>query len=222
MKRTHPQRGGATRAERGDPTCPSTGRRRVGRPIVALPSATTPSWGGPSTRGPHSVSFQQRKNTGGSNPHAVTRWPWPLAPPECRLLGPPQPPVRGEEGWLSRKRGICAGPFPKAVPGVRGAAEPAHSTSPSQGSSSVLLQGEWHHRRLRTGHLRRTSSQGRARGQGCSRTGALHLPLAGLKIGVATGQMAPTTAGNGASARRSFPRQGPRSELQQNLRTPPS
>ena len=158
----------------------------------------------------------------GVDPHAVTRWPWPLAPPECRLLGPPQPPVRGEEGWLSRKRGICAGPFPRAVPEVRGTAEPAHSTSPSQGSSSVLLQGEWHHRRLRTGHLRRTSSQGRARGQGCSRTGALHLPLAGLKIGVATGQMAPTTAGNGASARRSFPRQGPRSELQQNLRTPPS
>jgi len=55
MKRTHPQRGGGTRAERGDHNFPSTGRRRVGRPIVALPSATTPSWGGPSTRGPHGV-----------------------------------------------------------------------------------------------------------------------------------------------------------------------
>ena len=68
MKRTHPQRGGATRAERGDPTFPSTGRRRVGRPIVALPSATTPSWGGPSTRGPHSVSFQPAKKHRGIEP----------------------------------------------------------------------------------------------------------------------------------------------------------
>jgi len=55
MKRAHPQRGGATRAERGDHNFPSTGRRRVDRPIVALPSTTTPSWGGPSTRGPHGV-----------------------------------------------------------------------------------------------------------------------------------------------------------------------
>jgi hypothetical protein len=93
------------------------------------------------------------------------------------LLGPPQPPVRGEEGWLSRKRGICAGPFPRAVPEVRGTAEPAHSTSPSQGSSSVLLQGEWHHRRLITGHLCGTPSQGCTRGQGCSRTCALHLVM---------------------------------------------
>jgi len=62
MKRTHPQRGGATRAERGDPTFPSTGRRRVGRPIVALPSATTPSWGGPSTRGPHGVCYKNRES----------------------------------------------------------------------------------------------------------------------------------------------------------------
>jgi len=159
-------------------------------------------------------------------PHALAVAVAPSSPgvslASKRGLGPPQPPVRGEEGWLSRKRGICAGPFPKAAPEVRGAAEPAHSTSPSQGSGLVLLQGVWHHRRLIKGHLCGTPSQGRARGQGCSRTCALHLPLAGLEIGVATGQMAPTTSGNGASARRSFPRQGPRSELQQNLRAPPS
>ena len=45
---------------------PARGKRKVNRPKVVLPSATTPSWGGPSTRGPHSVSFQQRKNTGGA------------------------------------------------------------------------------------------------------------------------------------------------------------
>ena len=64
------------------------------RPSVVLPSATTPSWGGPSTRGPHGVSFQQRKNTGGSNPHAVTRCPKHLAPPMRRLLGLPLPPIK--------------------------------------------------------------------------------------------------------------------------------
>jgi len=60
------------------------------------------------------VQIQRKKQ--GVEPHALARWPWPLAPPECRLLGPPQPPVRGEEGGLSRKRGICAGPFPRLCP----------------------------------------------------------------------------------------------------------
>ena len=73
----------------------------------------------------------------------------------------------------------------------------------------------------KTGHLCRARSQGCARGQGYSRTCALHLPLAGLKFGVATGRMAPPASDNRASVQDPFPRPCPRSGLQQNLRPPP-
>ena len=88
-----PQGGGTAQAEVGNLFLSSTREKEGDRPKVVLPSATTPSWGGPSTRGPHGVSFQQRKNTGGSNPHAVTRCPKHLAPPMRRLLGLPLPPM---------------------------------------------------------------------------------------------------------------------------------
>ena len=91
--RTPPQRGGTAQAEIGNHFLSSTREKEGDRPKVVLPSTTTPSWGGPSTRGPHGVSFQQRKNTGGSNPHAVTRCPKHLAPPMRRLLGLPLPPI---------------------------------------------------------------------------------------------------------------------------------
>ena len=91
--RTPPRGGGTAQAEIGNLFLSSTREKEGDRPKVVLPSATTPSWGGPSTRGPHGVSFQQRKNTGGSNPHAVTRCPKHLAPPMRRLLGLPLPPM---------------------------------------------------------------------------------------------------------------------------------
>jgi len=66
-------------------------------------------------------------------------------------------------------------------------------------------------------HYARSLSQGRARGQD------LHTPPSQRK---ARGQYCYKASGaaseNGASAHSSFPRQGPRSVFQQNLRTPPS
>jgi len=82
----------------------------------------------------------------------------------------------------------------------------------------------------KTGHLCRTLSQGRARGQGCNRTCALHLPKAELEVSVATGRMAPPASDNRASVRdpfkgrvrvaaepahSTFPEQGSRSVLPQ-------
>jgi len=45
--------------------------------------------------GPHCVCCPSTaKKKQGVEPHAVTRWPWPLVPPECHWPAPPQPPIR--------------------------------------------------------------------------------------------------------------------------------
>jgi len=78
------------RAEVGDHIVthifPSTGKRRVDRPIVALSSTTTPSWQGPSTRGAHCVYSEKKQgfepllrstikllSSSSSSSHTVTR-----------------------------------------------------------------------------------------------------------------------------------------------------